>query len=113
LTVPLNDSGGLDQHHRVHTARPQAVEQIQSKRSIVNSRGRPGPLAAKNMQLMAESEVLWFHRRPAAQSAGNNRSDRTHGLIHAVDTTVANLKTLDFSAHSEFLVGTIAESGSR
>jgi hypothetical protein len=37
---------------------------------------------------------------------GGNRNDRTHGLIHAGDSTAANHKTLDFSSLLEFLVCT-------
>jgi hypothetical protein len=50
------------------------------------------------MQLMTQGEVLEFHHRPAAQSAGDNRNNRTHCVMHAGDTMAANLKTLDFSA---------------
>jgi hypothetical protein len=56
--VPLDDRGRLDQHHRVQASRPQSIEPnpeylVDSKQS-----GPTRPLAAKNMQLMTESEVL-------------------------------------------------------
>jgi len=63
------------------------------------------------VQLMTEGEVLQFHCSPAAKSAGNDRDDRTHGLMHAGDITAANLKTADFSQLSEFLVGTRRRRG--
>ena len=69
--MPLNDGGGLDQHHRVHTARPYPVEPDPQQ---AVDRGQPEAtraLAAKNMQLMTEGEIFQFHCRPAPQPAGN------------------------------------------
>ena len=64
------------------------------------------PLAAKNMQLMTESEVLQFKNGPTAESAGNNGDNGTQVLKHTGDTTTVLPKTLDFSRLSEFLVAT-------
>jgi hypothetical protein len=60
---------GLRRSLRRKTARPQSVGQTRSKRSIAPTR----PLAAKNVQLMTEGEVLQFHNRPTAESAGKHR----------------------------------------
>ena len=75
--------------------------------------GPTRPLAAKNMQLMTEGEVLQFQNRPAAQSAGDQGDDPTREFIHAADITEANPKTLYFSALSEFLVATGRRADSR
>jgi hypothetical protein len=41
------------------------------------------PLAATNVQLVTEGEVLHFQNRPTAESAGKNGDDGTHELEHA------------------------------
>jgi len=56
-------------------ARPRA------KRSIVISWSRPGPLAAKNVQL---------------KTTGENGDDEAHMFKHAENTMAVNPKTLDF-----------------
>jgi hypothetical protein len=58
LTMPLNDRGGLDQHHRVQTARPYSVEPDPQQAVDREQPGSTRSLAAKNMQLMTKSEVL-------------------------------------------------------
>lgn len=58
------------------------------------------------MQLVTEGEVLQLQNGPTAKSAGKDRDDGTHELEHAGDTTAAYLKTLAFSARSEFLAAT-------
>jgi hypothetical protein len=58
------------------------------------------------VQLVTEGEVLKFQNRPTVESPGKNRDDERHELKHGGDTTAAHTKTLDFSALSEFLVGT-------
>jgi hypothetical protein len=63
-------------------------------------------LAAKNVQLMTESEVLQFHHRPATESAGDRPDDGTRMLEHAENTMAVNPKTLDFSRLFGVLVGT-------
>ena len=58
LAVPLDDGGRLDQHHHLQTAWPQSVEQDPEQ---AVDREQPQPtrlLAAKNMQLMTQGEVL-------------------------------------------------------
>jgi hypothetical protein len=64
------------------------------------------PLATKNVQLVTESKVLQFQHRPPGESADKESDDETHMLKHAGHTTTALPKTLEFSRHSEFLVGT-------
>ncbi len=58
LTVPLDNGGRLDQHHRVQTARPYSVEPNPEQAVDRKQSGPTRPLAAKNVQLMTESEVL-------------------------------------------------------
>ena len=104
--MPLDDGGWLDQHHRVQTARPQSIEP-DPEQAVDRKQPEPTrPLAAKNVQLMTEGEVLQFHHRPATESAGKPRDDRSLELKHAGDTTAAHPKTLDFSLLSEFSVAT-------
>src|ERR1035437_243210 len=58
LAVPLDDGGRLDQPHPPQTAWPQSVEQDPEQ---AVDREQPQPtrlLAAKNMQLMTQGEVL-------------------------------------------------------
>jgi hypothetical protein len=56
--VPLDHRGRLDQHHHFQTARPQSAEQ-DPEQAIESKQPEPTrPLAAKNMQLMTEGEVL-------------------------------------------------------
>jgi hypothetical protein len=62
LTMPLDNGGRLDQHHRVQTARPQSVDPDPQQAIDREQSGPTRPLAAKNMQLMTESEV--FQERP-------------------------------------------------
>jgi hypothetical protein len=58
LTVPLDHRCRLDQHHRVQTARPQSVEQ-DPEQAVDREQPEPTrPLAAKNVQLVTECEVL-------------------------------------------------------
>jgi hypothetical protein len=94
--VPLNDGGRLDQHHRVQTARPQSVEQDPEQAVDREQPGPTWPLAAKNVQLVTEGEVLYFHNRPTTESAGEHRDDRSFELKHAGDIRAVILKTLDF-----------------
>jgi hypothetical protein len=94
----------LDQHHRVQTAGPYPVEPDPEQAVDREQLGPRTTLTTKDIQLMTEGEVLQFHYRPPPQSARHNRGDRTQGLIHTGDTTAANLKTLDYSPPSEFLV---------
>ena len=56
--MPLNDGGGLDQHHRVQTARPYSVEPDPEQAVESEKPGPTRPLAAKNMQLTTKSDVL-------------------------------------------------------
>jgi hypothetical protein len=96
----------LDQHHRLQTARPQSVEH-DPEQPVEGKQPEPTrPLAAKNVQLMTEGEVLQLHNRPATESACKPRNDRSLELIHAGETTAAHAKTLDFSLLSEFSVAT-------
>jgi hypothetical protein len=53
-------------------------------------------LAAKNMQLMTESEVLQFHNGSATEARGERRDDGTRMLKHAENTMAVNPKTLGF-----------------
>jgi hypothetical protein len=56
--VPLDDGCRLDQNHRVQTARPQTVEP-DPEQAVDGEQPRPTrPLAAKNVQLVTEREVL-------------------------------------------------------
>src|ERR1700730_3130087 len=96
LTVPLDNGGRLDQHHRVQTARPQSVEP-DPEQTVKRKQPEPTrPLATQNVQLVTESEVIQLQNHPTTESAGNNRDDGTHELEHAGDTTAALTKTLDF-----------------
>jgi hypothetical protein len=96
--VPLDDGGGFDQHHRVQTARPQAVEP-DPEQAVEGEQPKPTrPLTSKNVQLMAESEVLQLQNHPTTEAAGNYRDDETHELEHARDNTAARPKSLDFFA---------------
>jgi hypothetical protein len=107
LTVPLDHSRRLDQHHHVQATRLQSIEP-DPEQAIY--RKYPGPtwsLTTKNVQLVTEGEGFQFHNRPTAESEGKNRDDGTHELKHAENTTAAHPKTLDFSVLSEFLVATI------
>jgi hypothetical protein len=62
--VPLDDGGRLDQHHRVHTARPQAVEP-DPEQAVDRKQPKPTrPLAAQHVKLMTESKVLEFQKPP-------------------------------------------------
>ena len=111
--MPLDDGGRLDQHHRVQTARPQSVEPDPEQAVDRKQSGPTRPLAAKNVQLMTEGEVLQFHNRPATESAGENRRRwNARCLSMPSDTMAANPKTLDFSLASEFLVGRACASSS-
>ena len=56
--MPLNDGGRLDQHHRIQTARLQAVEPDPEQAVDRKQPGPSRPLAAKNVQRMTEGEVL-------------------------------------------------------
>ena len=104
--MPLDNSGRLDQHHRVQTARPQSVEP-DPEQTVDRKQPRPArPLAPQYVQLMTESEVLQFHDGSATESASNRRDDGTQMLRHAENTMAVDPKTLDFSPLSEFLVGT-------
>ena len=58
LTVPLDDGGRLDQHHHLQTAWPQSVERNPEQAVESKQPETTRPLAAKNVQLMAEGEVL-------------------------------------------------------
>src|ERR1700738_4645137 len=58
LTVPLDHRCRLDQDHHLQTARPQSVEPDQEQAVDREQPGSPRPLATKNMQLMAQGEVL-------------------------------------------------------
>lgn len=71
-----------------------------------SSRARCCLLATKNEPMMREGEDLQFSNRPAPDSAGKNRNDRLQERENAGDTTTAHHKTLDLSAHLEFLVAT-------
>jgi hypothetical protein len=104
--VPLDDSGRLDQHHRVQTARPQLVEPDPEQAVDREQSEPPRSLAMENVQLMTEGEVLKFEDRATPESADKSRNDGTHELEHAGNTTAALTKTLDFSRHSELSVGT-------
>jgi len=58
LTVPLDHRRRLDQHHHFQTARPQSVEQ-NPEQALESKQMQPTrPLAAKNVKLMTEREVL-------------------------------------------------------
>jgi hypothetical protein len=57
-TVPLNHRCRLDQHHRLQTAWPQSVEQ-DPEQAVEREQPEPTrPLAAKNVQLMAQGGIL-------------------------------------------------------
>ena len=56
--MPLNDGGGLDQHHRFQAGRPYSVEPNPEQPIDREEAGSTGPLAAKNLQLMPEGEVI-------------------------------------------------------
>jgi hypothetical protein len=59
--VPLDDRCWLDQHHRLQTAWPQSVEQ-DPEQAVESKQPEPTrPLAAKNLQLVTEREVLLRH----------------------------------------------------
>src|SRR5208282_4110998 len=60
----------------------------------------------RRVQIGPVSEVLWFHRRPVAQSARNHRDDRTHELMHVGDTTAAIPKLSTFQPLLGFSVMT-------
>ena len=51
---------------------------------------------------MAEGDDLKFQVRPATKRAGERGKDRRHEDEHAGDTSAADAKTPDFSAHLEF-----------
>jgi hypothetical protein len=90
----------------VSRQRPQLIEPGPQE-TIDRDQSEPTwPLAAKNMQLMTESEVLQFQNGPTAETAGNSRDDGTRMFKHTQNTMVVNPKTLDFPQLSEFLVGT-------
>ena len=55
---------------------------------------------------MTEGEVLQFQNSPATESADNSRDDGAPMFKHPENTMAVNPKTLDFSAFSEFSVGT-------
>jgi len=56
--VPLDHSCRLDQHHRLQTTRPQSIEQ-DPEQAIDREQPEPTrPLAAKNVQLMTQGEIL-------------------------------------------------------
>ena len=58
LTVPLDHCCRLDQHHRRQAARPYSVEP-DPEQAVEREQPEPArPLAAKNVQLMTEREVL-------------------------------------------------------
>ena len=110
LTVPLDHRCWLDQHHHLQTAWPQSVEQ-DPEQAVDREQSQPTrPLAAKNVQLMTEREVLQLHNRPTTESAYKPRNDRSHERKHAGDIASVNPKTPDFSTHSEFLVATTGNS---
>jgi hypothetical protein len=72
LTVPLDDGGRIDQHHRVQTTRPQSVEP-DPEQAVKRKQPEPTrPLATQNVQLVTESEVLQLQNNPTTESAGNN-----------------------------------------
>jgi len=81
--VPLDNGGRLDQHHRVQTARPQSVEPNPEQTVDRKQPGPTRPLAAKNMQLMTESEVFQFKNGPTAEPACDSGHDGMHMLEHA------------------------------
>jgi hypothetical protein len=56
--VPLDDGGGLDQHHRVKAARPDSVEPNPEQPIDCEQAGSTRSLAAKHMQLMTKGKVL-------------------------------------------------------
>jgi hypothetical protein len=66
--VPLDDSGRLNQHHRLQTARPQSVEP-DPEQAIDRDQSEPTrPLATQNVQLVTEGEVLQFQNHPMTES---------------------------------------------
>jgi len=52
--MPVNDGGGLDQHHRVQTARPDSVEPDPQQAVDRERAGATRALAPKHMQLKTE-----------------------------------------------------------
>ena len=56
--MPLDDSGQLDQNHRLQTTRPQSVKPNPEQAVECEQIGPTRTLAPKNAQLMAEGEVL-------------------------------------------------------
>src|ERR1700683_3048903 len=58
LTMPVDDGGRPDQHHRLQTARPQSVEQDPEQAVGREQPGPTRPLATKNAQLMTEGQIL-------------------------------------------------------
>src|SRR5208337_4420891 len=106
LAVPLDDGSRLDHHHHLQTEWPQSVEQ-DPEQAVDREQPQPTrPLAAKNMQLMTQGEVLQLHNRPTTESASKPTDDRSHERKHAGDIASVNPKTPDSSALSEFLVAT-------
>ena len=56
--MPLDYRCWLDQHHHLQTARPQSVEP-DPEQAVDREQPEPTrPLAAKNVQLMTQGEVL-------------------------------------------------------
>src|ERR1035437_1847844 len=76
--------------------RPFCTGFLQRESPVREQPGLTRPLAAKNVQLVTEGEVLQFQNRPAAESAGKNRDDGTHELKH----TGANSPTMRSTVNS-------------
>ncbi len=92
--MPLDHRRRLNQHHRVRTARPYAVEPDPEQAVDRKQSGPTRPLATKNVQLVTESEVSQLQNGPTAESAGKNQEDRTHELNHVGDTTATHPETV-------------------
>jgi hypothetical protein len=84
-TECLVSQGRLAQHRHLETAWPQSVQQDPEQ---AVDRERPGPnrsLAAENVHLITEGDVLLFHNRPTTEPATNNRvKDRSRLSTPAV-----------------------------
>ena len=100
--MPLDNCGGLDQHHRIQAARPQPIEA--DPEQAVDSK-KPGPtrsLSAENGQLMSKGENLQFQKDSATKPQRKQHQDGSKGAQHSSDGRRASYETLALSQSSAF-----------
>lgn len=104
--MPADHGIRPDDHHRVETARPEAVEQ-DPEGSVEPGLSDPGsPIVSKNLQLVTKRDHLKLQIGASSEARKETVKDGEQDLVHGPDATEHRTERPGIPRRMEFMEGT-------